>query len=103
MRVALAAVLLAFLSPPLAAQTRDADPALFRELDTNHDGYLSARELSAPAAKQHNWIAVDRNRDGRISENEFGVVRNLAGTPATGAAGGTRPAAPRKPTGEARP
>ena len=102
MRFALAAVLLAFVAP-LAAQTRNEDRALFRRLDTNHDGYLSARELSSPAATRHNWIAVDRNRDGRISESEFGVVRNFAGTPTTGAAGGTRPAGPQKPTGAARP
>jgi Ca2+-binding EF-hand superfamily protein len=92
MRLALAAVLAAFLSP-LAAQTRgDADEALFRKLDTNRDGYLSRQELSAPVATQYSWIAVDRNRDGRISRDEFGEVRNLAAAPATGAAGGTRSA-----------
>src|SRR5689334_25370561 len=103
MRLALAALLAAFL-PPLAAQTRsDADEALFRKLDANHDGYLSRQELSSPVATQYNWIAVDRNRDGRISPGEFGVVRNLAAAPATGAAGGPRAAEPQTRQGAAPP
>lgn len=106
MRYALAAMLAAFL-PLAAAQTNDAPlasagtdrgaAALFRKLDTNHDGVLSAAELAAPAAGQGNWIAVDRNRDGRITEDEFGIVRNFAATAPSSAAGGTKPAAPRQP------
>jgi hypothetical protein len=54
------------------------DPAqaqrLFRELDKNHDGYLSGEELrGAPNAV--NWAAIDRNGDRRITPDEFTVLR----------------------------
>jgi hypothetical protein len=57
-----------------APATRE-DPAatsrLFRELDRNHDGYLSDEELFSERGREGNWVAVDRNRDGRISPSEF--------------------------------
>ena len=55
------------------------DPAeaerLFRELDKNRDGYLSADELWSGRGRGANWAASDRNRDGRISPDEFTVLR----------------------------
>lgn len=59
-----------------SAVVRDeaASSRLFRELDRNGDGYLSADELKSDAALRNNWIAVDRNRDGRISRQEFQAV-----------------------------
>ena len=48
---------------------------LFNELDRNGDGYLSPDELKSDHALNNNWIAVDRNRDGRISRSEFEAVR----------------------------
>ena len=48
---------------------------LFRELDTNGDGYLSPDELAADRSNQGNWAAVDRNGDGRISPAEFAVIK----------------------------
>ena len=47
---------------------------LCRQLDRNGDGYLTRDELTGESARQQNWIAVDRDGDGRISPSEFGVV-----------------------------
>jgi EF hand domain-containing protein len=50
-----------------------ADSAqLFERLDRNGDGYLSADEL---ASQEGDWIAVDRDRDGRIGRSEFKALR----------------------------
>ena len=47
------------------------DGRLFERLDTNRDGFLSDAELARDEARQGNWIALDRNGDGRISRGEF--------------------------------
>ena len=44
---------------------------LFRQLDRNGDGYLTTDEMTGERAGQENWLAVDRDRDGRISPSEF--------------------------------
>jgi Ca2+-binding EF-hand superfamily protein len=105
MRLLLSFTLLLAFTSPAAAQARDEDAdTLFRKLDTNGDGFLSPRELAAQAALEGNWIAVDRDGDGRIARKEFGLVRNFAATPAASAAGGTRaPDTTEKPKVEGRP
>jgi Ca2+-binding EF-hand superfamily protein len=85
-----------------AQASRDAS-ALFHSLDTNHDGVLSPAELAAPGAGQGNWIAVDRNRDGRITQDEFGIVRNFAANPPSAAAGGSQGKPEEKAKAEGRP
>ena len=70
--------------------------SLFDRLDRNKDGYLTRDELSGDEANNRNWIAVDRDRDGRISRSEFGLVDLERAKPQPRAAtGGT--AAPKKP------
>jgi hypothetical protein len=55
---------------------------------------LSSAELASDEARQANWIAVDRDRDGRIGRGEFDLV-DRAKAPPSAAAGGTQ--APKKP------
>ena len=67
--------------------------SLFDRLDRNKDGYLTPNELASDEARSRNWIAVDRNRDGRIGRSEFGLVGISKPEPRGGeaaAAGGTR-------------
>ena len=87
--MALAAAL--FLCPGLSWGA-DEDASLFERLDRNKDGYLSAVELATPDARNSNWIAVDRDRDGRISRTEFNMViaRPSPQAEPSAAAGGTR-------------
>jgi hypothetical protein len=48
---------------------------LFRQLDRNGDGCLAGDELKRGlGGDEPNWLAVDRNRDGRITPEEFTVI-----------------------------
>lgn len=69
----LAAGLLLCPGSPWGADAESAD-ALFDRLDRNKDGYLTPDELGADEAKRGNWIAIDRDSDGRISRAEFGLI-----------------------------
>ena len=48
---------------------------LFEVLDENRDGMLSAVEMRKGGTPQHGgWIAMDTDRDGRITREEFDAV-----------------------------
>ena len=59
---------------PAVADSGEAG-RLFGRFDTDGDGRLSAAELDAARADQGNWLALDRNRDGRITPDEFTALR----------------------------
>jgi Ca2+-binding EF-hand superfamily protein len=113
LKIVIAALALCAFADSAAAQTREVPlasaqssrdaEALFRQLDTNGDGVLSAQELAAPGAAQGNWIAVDRNGDGRITQDEFGIVRNFAANPPSAATGGTQGPEKENPKASGRP
>jgi hypothetical protein len=78
--------------PEAGAGASAASASLFDRLDRNKDGYLSREELESDEAKNRNWIAVDRDRDGRISRTEFNLVATPPSQPqASPAAGASRP------------
>ena len=55
---------------PAVADPREAE-RLFNRFDADRDGRLNEAELDAARAGQGNWIALDRDRDGRIAPDEF--------------------------------
>ena len=64
------------VTAPRPAFSRDASAsqALFQRLDKNRDGYLTGTEMTSTEALAANWIAVDRDGDGRVSPAEFTAV-----------------------------
>src|SRR5688572_20435594 len=94
----LALALLLFPGAPWGAEPQAGAGAsapatsLFDRLDRNKDGYLSRDELASEEARRRNWIAVDRNRDGRIGRTEFNLIA-VPPSPAqpSAAAGGSQP------------
>jgi hypothetical protein len=78
--------------PEAAGGASAASVSLFDRLDRNKDGYLSREELASDEANSRNWIAIDRDRDGRISRAEFNLVATPPSPPQPSAAtGASRP------------
>jgi hypothetical protein len=89
----------ALLLCPALTWSAEPEGSLFDRLDRNKDGYLSKDELAAPASQNGNWIAIDRDRDGRISRREFGTVvaQPAAQQQPSAAAGGSQPVPKQEP------
>lgn len=59
-------------------------PPMFKELDTNHDGYISQSEAKRSADINSRFSALDTNKDKRVSLSEWlagdkGQQRGAAG------------------------
>jgi hypothetical protein len=59
-----------------ASAATGSTASLFSRLDRNRDGYLDKNELASDLARRGNWVAMDRDGDGRISRSEFRVVES---------------------------
>jgi hypothetical protein len=58
--------------PPVNTGGQDPDDAIFRQLDTNHNGVLSQSEWNGTAER---FNRIDFNHDGVLNPYEFGVGR----------------------------
>jgi hypothetical protein len=89
----------ALLLCPGFSWSAEPEASLFERLDRNKDGFLSKEELAAPAGQNENWIAIDRDRDGRISRREFNAVlaQPASQQQPSAAAGGSTPQEAKKP------
>ncbi len=62
--------------PPATGMSATTGPGgeaapLFKELDANHDGYISKEEAKRSADITSRFDKLDLNHDGRISVDEF--------------------------------
>ena len=67
---------------PSFGRDASASQALFDRLDKNRDGFLTGTELTSQEALISNWLAVDRDADGRISRSEFTAITPAESTTA---------------------
>ncbi|HSD38822.1 MAG TPA: EF-hand domain-containing protein [Rhodocyclaceae bacterium] len=65
--------------------TQAAEPATaakapsFSQLDANRDGYIDAKEASV-SMEVTGWLSsADKDKDGRLSPNEFSAVQSSLG------------------------
>jgi hypothetical protein len=71
----------AHASHPPASAARPSHPRTFRQIDRNHSGQISARELQRAGKANSGYVRADRNRDGLITRDEFVHDRAAHGTP----------------------
>jgi Ca2+-binding EF-hand superfamily protein len=59
-------------SPTKGNQTATSQtPAMFEQLDTNHDGYITKAEAERSADLKARFDKLDANHDGKISVQEY--------------------------------
>ncbi|MFW6092705.1 MAG: PRC-barrel domain-containing protein [Pseudomonadota bacterium] len=61
--------------PPPAAERAEADPEPFDRLDENGDGHLDRAEIAHELGRDDRYSAIDRDRDGTVSPEEFAAWR----------------------------
>jgi hypothetical protein len=58
-------------APPTSRPQDTSPQALFKRLDTNMDGQVSKQEAARLPSVATRWEALDRNKDGALSRDEF--------------------------------
>ena len=74
-----AAVVALFPFAVFAAGNQTSSQEKFKNLDTNHDGYISKEEAMKSKWLSQDWSKVDTNKDGKLEESEFSAFEgNMA-------------------------
>ncbi|MGD8785745.1 MAG: EF-hand domain-containing protein [Thioalkalispiraceae bacterium] len=56
---------------PLTATSQEKDEMKFEILDNDGDGFISRSEATANVTLRERWNNVDKNKDGKLTEEEF--------------------------------
>ena len=70
-RFTIYSVILALGAWPLTAMSKDDTTMKFELLDNDGDGFISRSEATADILLRERWNNVDRDKDGRLNQEEF--------------------------------
>ena len=74
-----ASAILLSIGAAQAADPGSAKAPTFSQLDTNHDGYIDAKEASA-SPEVSSWASsADQDKDGKLSPKEFTAAMAVTG------------------------
>jgi hypothetical protein len=77
--IAAATVVALSISIAQAADPASTKSPSFGQLDANRDGYIDAKEATASSEVTGWLISADKDKDGRLSANEFSAIQSSLG------------------------